>query len=63
MRVPIIRGTSHVTHCCSIHIAASVQVPLLEKRSIDLMQRFLSPRDQGLWRELGANWKIPMYVI
>ena len=43
------------------HVASSVQVPLLDRRAIELLLRSLSPRDQALWGEMGANWKIPRY--
>ena len=44
-----------------MNIAASVQVPLLTKSAIELMLRCLPAKDQALWGELGANWKIPKY--
>jgi hypothetical protein len=35
-------------------------VPLLDKKAIDLMLGSLSARNQELWNELGANWRISM---
>ena len=47
---------------CSVRLAASVQVPLLTKQAVQMMLTVLSSQDSGLWNELGANWKIPVWV-
>ena len=45
---------------CRPYLAASVQVPLLTKQSIQFLLKFLNPRDKQLWGELGANWRIAL---